>query len=104
MHSLLNLPTIDKSTDAPFKIFSSRDRSKKKLAFLPMLLPAVEEINARWKALENKTEGNPPSEGAEKLNLSREFVADLPLLHPLCPFLQSSVWTWSLFRKNTFRC
>ena len=61
------LPTVDEAAEAPSKIFASRDRSRRKLAVLPMSLPPVEEINARWKALENKAEGNPRSEDADKL-------------------------------------
>ena len=84
VQSLLNLPTTDESTDAPSKIFSSCDRRKKKLAILPMSLPPVEEINARWKAFKNNTGGNLRSEDAEKLH-STLFNSDmiLPYNRPL---------------------
>ena len=54
VRSLLDLPTVDEADEAPSNIFASRDRSRRKLAVLPMPLPPVEEINARWKALKNK--------------------------------------------------
>ena len=54
VRSLLDLPTTDDSAKGPSKIFASRDRSKRKLPVLPMSLPPVEEINARWKALEKQ--------------------------------------------------
>ena len=53
MRSLLDLPSTDESLEALSKTFASRYRSRKKLEVLPMSLPPVEEINARWKALEN---------------------------------------------------
>ena len=56
VRSLLDLPTVDEAAEAPSKIFTSRDRSKRKQMVLPKSLPPVDEINARWKALENKAE------------------------------------------------
>ena len=64
----LNLLTADETTEATLNIFSSCERSKRELATFPTSLPPVEEINARWKALENKAEGNLFSEDAEKLH------------------------------------
>ena len=90
MHSLLDLPTVDEVAEAPSKIFASRDRSKRKLAILPMSLPPVDEITERWRALENKAEGNPRSEDAEKLR-STPFNTDtfLPDSHPLMKFYKT---------------
>ena len=87
VRSLLHLPTTDDSAEVPSKIFASRDRSKKKLAVLPTSLPPVEEINARWKALENKAEDNQHSEDAEKLRSTPcNSDAFLPYNRPLMKF------------------
>ena len=55
-----------------------------------MSLPPVEEINARWKALENKAEGNPCSDEAEKQG-STPYITDtfLPYSRPLMKFYKT---------------
>ena len=87
VRSLLNLPTVDEAAEAPSKIFTSRDRSKRKQAVLSMSLSPVDEIIERWRALENIAEGNPCSEDAEKLR-STQFNSDafLPYSRPLMKF------------------
>ena len=98
---MLDLPTTDESLEAPSKIFASRDRSRKKQPVLPMSLRPVEEINARWKALENKAEGNPHSEDAEKLS-STPYNSDtfLPYSHPLMNFTELQFQSFQLWPPN----
>ena len=43
---VLDLPTVEESVEAP-KIFSSRDRGRKRPSPLPMSLPPMEELNDR---------------------------------------------------------
>ena len=96
VHSLLDLPTTDESSQAPSLIFASRDRRRKKLAVLPMLLPPVEEINARYEVLENKAEGISCSEDAEKL-LSTPYNSDIfsPYSRPLMKFYRTTTSDFS---------
>ena len=72
---VLDLPTLEDTVEAPSKIFSSRDRGKKRPLPLPMSLPPMEELNDRWKALEKKAAGNPQSQDSDKLQ-STPFNTD----------------------------
>ena len=53
VRNILDLPTPEEFSEAPSKIFGSKD-TKKKNSVLPMVLPPVEEINNRWSELEKK--------------------------------------------------
>ena len=96
VRSLLDLPTVDEAAEAPSKIFASRDRNKRKLSVLPVSLPPVDEITERWKALENKAEGNLRSEDVEKLR-STPFNRDsfLPYSRPLMKFYKTTTSEFS---------
>ena len=67
VRNLLDLPTPAEFTEAPSKIFGSKDR-KKNNTVLPMVLPPVEEINNRWSGLEKKVAGNPDDNGERLLS------------------------------------
>ena len=88
---MLDLPTVDEAAEGPSKIFASRDKSRRKQTILPMSLPPVDEINARWKALENKAEGNPRSEDSDKLRFTL-YNTDtfLPYNRPLMKFYRTT--------------
>ena len=47
VRTVLDLPTLEDTVEAPSKIFSSRDRGKKRPSPLPMSLPPLEELNDR---------------------------------------------------------
>ena len=88
VRSLLDFATVD---EAPSKIFASRDRSRRKQTVLPMSLPPVDEINARWKALENKAEDNPHSEDPDKLRSTPDNTDTfLPYNRPLMKFYRTT--------------
>ena len=89
VRSLLDLSTVDEAAEETSKIFASRDRSRRKLTVLPMSLPPVEEINVRRKALENKAEGNPRSEDADKLRSTPYNTDILPYSRPLMKFYKT---------------
>ena len=45
VRTVLDLPTMEETVEAPSKIFSSRDRGKKRPSPLPMSLPPMDELN-----------------------------------------------------------
>ena len=95
IRGLLELSTPEEYKEFPSKIFGSKDR-KKKLSVLPMCLPPVEEINARWTELEKKVAGN-PSENGERLH-SAPFNSDtfLPYTRPNMKFYRSTTSEFSI--------
>ena len=83
VRAVLDLPTLEDTMEVPSKIFSSRVRGKKRPSLLPMSLPPMEELNDRWKALENKAAGNPQLQDSDKLqssNLRGHTIVVVPLL------------------------
>ena len=100
IRGLLELSTPEEYKEVPSKIFGSKDR-KKKLSVLPMCLPPVVEINARWSELEKKVAGN-PSENGERLH-SAPFNSDtfLPYTRPNMKFYRS---TTSEFAISAPKC
>ena len=75
VRTVLDLPTMEEAMEVPSKIFSSRDRGKKRPSPLPMSLPPMDELNNRCKELENKAAGNPQSQDSDKLQ-STPFNTD----------------------------
>ena len=97
VRTVLELPTIEENVEAPSKIFSARDRGKKRPSPLPMSLPPMDELNDRWKALENKAAGNPQSQDSDKLQ-STPFNTDsfLPYNRPYMKFYRTTTSEFAL--------
>ena len=97
VRTVLELPTLEDTVEAPSKIFSSRDRGKKRPSPLPMSLPPLEELNDRWKALEKKASGNPQRQDADKLQ-SIPFNTDsfLPYNRPYMKFDKTTTSEFAL--------
>ena len=75
VRTVLDLPTLEDTVEVLSKIFSFRDRGKKRPSPLPMSLPPMEELNDRWKTLEKKAAGNPQAQDSDKLQ-STPFNTD----------------------------
>ena len=97
VRTVLDLPTLEDTVEAPSKIFSSRDRGKKRPSPLPMSLPPLEELNDRWKALEKKAAGNPQTQDADKLQ-STPYNTDsfLPYNRPYMKFYKTTTSEFAL--------
>ena len=89
VRNLLDLPTPEEFTEAPYKFFGSKDR-KKKNTVLPMVLPPVEEINNRWSGLEKKVARNPSDNGERLLSAPYNTDMFLPYTRPLMKFYRTT--------------